>query len=161
MEMNRTTVVYYSLEGNSRFAAEIAAKELDARIIQLHPEKEPPKKGFGKFLAGGGSALFLKNFPVKPIDFSVDETDRVVIVYPIWAGTFAPAIGWFLRTYALKEKQVAAIACSASGKADKSFQKICALTEKENLDATLSLVNPLEAKEETKRRIREFCGKIQ
>lgn len=159
--MGKTAVVYYSLEGNSQFTAEIIAKELDAQIIRLYPEKEPPKKGIGKFLAGGGSALFLKNYPVKPIDFSVDETDKVVIVYPVWAGTFAPAIGWFLRTYSLKEKWVAAVACSASGKAEKSFQKISALIEKENLEATLSLVNPLLTKEETKRKVREFCEKVR
>ena len=159
--MGRTTVVYYSLEGNSQFAAEEIAKELGADIIRLYPEKEPPKKGIGKFLAGGGSALFLKNFPVKPIEFSLEETDRIVIVYPVWAGTFAPAIGWFLRTYDLKGKWVAAAACSASGNAEKSFQKLCALTGNEQLDAMLSLVNPLSEKETAEKKIREFCEQIK
>ena len=45
----KTAVVYYSLSGNSAFAAEKIAGQMNADLIRLEPEKAYPDSGFRKF----------------------------------------------------------------------------------------------------------------
>ena len=53
----KTMIVYYSLEGNTEFAAEKIAAKLGADLLRIQPVKAYPSGGFRKFLWGGKSAV--------------------------------------------------------------------------------------------------------
>ena len=46
----KTLVVYYTLEGNTHYAAKKIVSELGADMLRLKPVKTYPKQGFRKFL---------------------------------------------------------------------------------------------------------------
>ena len=54
----KNLVVFYSLEGNTKFIASQIAKKVNADILELKTKKEYPNKGFKKYFWGGRSVLF-------------------------------------------------------------------------------------------------------
>jgi len=45
----KSLIVFYSLEGHTKFISNIIAEELDCDLLQLKPEKEIPETGIGMF----------------------------------------------------------------------------------------------------------------
>ena len=160
----KTTVVYYSLSGNARFAAERAAAQLGAQTVELTPEKRFPDKGFRKFLSGGKSALFGDTPALRPYGFRAEDCERLLLVTPIWAGCIAPPLKTFLteQKEALRGKRVAALFCCSGGDTAKAAKQLRELLGPDALDAELTLVDPkTKPAEEKDKALEEFCSKLQ
>ena len=61
-------VVYYSLSGNTKEAAEDIAKALDADLVRLDTVKPMPKSYAAQILVGGGQVAMNKIPKIKKID---------------------------------------------------------------------------------------------
>ena len=157
---NGILVVYYSLEGNSAFTAISLSSELDCDHEVLRVEKQPPKKGFMKFFSGGKSAIFDENPGLKPIMSDLYSYDTIIMVFPIWAGTYPPAISYFLKDERVRDKFFGAVACSGGGDASKCFSKLAEMFPGK-LRYTLSLKNPLADQQGTLEKVREFAESIK
>lgn len=154
--MENTLLVYYTLEGNTGFVADVVREYGGIDVEQLKPQKEPPKDGFGKFMVGGGSALLQIDPKLQPVQANVDDYQNIILAFPIWAGTFPPAIGAFMKQYPLDGKNVYAIASSGGGNAEKAFENIRKKLSDHKLVGTLSLVSPLSHQEESRQKIKDF-----
>lgn len=157
---NKTLMVYYSFEGNVEYIAEKAKEYLDLDLERLIPDSEPPRKGLGKFLAGGHSALFNKLPNLKALDHNLSDYDQLIIASPVWAGTYTPSIGAFLRDNKIQGRRIYLIASSASGSADKMLLKLEDALKGNNVVETLSLQNPLKDPEGAATLIHNFCHRI-
>ena len=73
-----TTVVYYSLNGNSAFIAEKAATLTGAAIVHHEPENDIPNKGFARVLKGGSVAIRQHDVALKPYVYD-NTTDTVIL----------------------------------------------------------------------------------
>ena len=62
----KRVIVYYSLSGNTRFAAEQIARRLGADLLPIAPEKAYPDRGFRKFFWGGKSAVMAETPALQP-----------------------------------------------------------------------------------------------
>ena len=154
----KTIIVYYSLEGNTQYAAEKIAGEIGADLLRIQPKKAYPNSGFRKFLWGGKSAVMAETPELEAYDFDSDAYDRVIIGFPVWAGNVTPPIRTFLRENDLKGKTLAAFACQSGAGAEKAFRKLVEAAGKESLEAELILIDPKEKpSEENERKIRKFC----
>lgn len=157
----KTIVVYYSLEGNTAWAAGKIAGRLGAETLRLQPVKAFPDKGFKKFLWGGKSAVMAETPALEAYAFDVQAFDRVILGFPVWASNMAPPLRTFLRDNDLKGKQVAAFACQSGSGAPKAFQRLKALLGVESLEAELILIDPKNRlSEENERRLAAFCDKL-
>ena len=156
--MDRTLLVYYTLEGNTGFVADVLCQYGNIDSERLNPQKEPPKEGIGKFLVGGKNALFQSDPKLLPIQADIDDYRDIILAFPIWAGTFPPAIGAFLKQYPLQGKRIRIIACCGGGNTEKAFAKVKEKVSGSTVTGTLSLVNPLLHPEETKNRINNWLG---
>jgi flavodoxin len=140
----KTAIVYFSLEGNTKFVAEKIASELEADLIQLVPIKEYPTGNVSKYFWGGKSAAFKESPKLESYQFEAEEYELVVFGTPIWAGTYVPPLRTFLRANKLTEKNVALFACCSGGSAEKCFEDL----EKELLNckvlAKLRVVDPIK-----------------
>ena len=156
----RELIVYYSMTGNTEDTAGKIAAIRGADLLRIDPVKAYPDKGFIKFLWGGRSAVMAESPKLKPYEFDPDRYDRVIIGFPIWAGTFAPPVRTFVKenAEALRTKKIAVFACMGGSSAEKAFGKLAALMGRDSFDAQLVLTDPLINKDEADgERIREFC----
>ena len=152
----KTALVYYSLEGNTAFIAKMVKDLIGARVIRLKPEKEPPRKGAWKMLIGGFTALTHKKPRLAPIHTNLSEYDNIILAYPVWAGTYPPAIGSFLEEYSLYGRKVYLIANSGSGNEGKSFEQIeGAIYDSEITDA-ICLATPLKNRKKVRDELEMF-----
>lgn len=159
--MKKTLMVYYSFEGNTAYVAEKMNELCGVDLERLYARKEPPRTGFGKFFYGGKSAIFKENPQLMPVKAHLDDYENLVIGFPVWAGTYPPAIGSFLKSHPLVGKNVAIIACSASGKAERALNDMRRQLSGCRIVGTLSLVSPLRHREETEMGLRKFLGDLK
>lgn len=158
----KTAVIYFSLEGNTKYIAEEIFKELDADIIQLVPVKEYPTGKVSKYFWGGKSTTFKETPKLESFKFDPDIYDLVILGTPIWAGTFTPPLRSFIKKTKLTGKKVAMFATCSGGSTEKCFKQL----EKEISDctvlSTLRIIDPLKnANSENSQKIIDFCTKLK
>ena len=135
----KTLIVYYTLEGNTHYAAKKIAAELGAGVLRIKPVKIYPRKGFRKFFWGGKSAVMAETPELAPYEFDASAYDRIVFGFPVWAGNVTPPI----RTF-------------------KAFEKLKAALGIGELEAELVLIDP-KAKPDpmNEEKIIGFCRKLK
>ena len=157
----RTAVVFYSLEGNTGYAAAKTAHEIGADCIPLVPVKAYPDTGFRKFFYGGKSATMKEVPALQPYGFRAEDYELVVLCSPVWAGTFAPPLRTFLRENDLRGRQIAVIACSSGGNAARCIEGLRKEAKADQLYASVSLVDPKSRPtEQNERLLEEFIAKL-
>jgi flavodoxin len=105
--MDKTLILYYSLEENTEKIASHLAKELNVDIERITPVKDIKTKGFSKYLTGGFQASFKIKPKLNPIQKNLDQYSNVIIGTPVWAGTMSPSIYSLLEKGLIKDKNIA------------------------------------------------------
>ena len=108
-------VVYYSLEGNTKQAAERLAGQLQAELLEIRLLKEIPKEGGKKFMIGGMQATFGICPKLSDTAFDLASYDEIILGTPVWEGKCAPAIRSFIKKNHPDDKVVAVFTCSGGG----------------------------------------------
>ena len=158
----RTLIVYYSLEGNTEWAARRIAAELGADTLRLEPVKAYPSSGFKKFFWGGKSAVMAETPALMPYTFNAEDYDRIVFGFPVWAGNVTPPIRTFVKEQNLTGKRIAAFACQSGAGAEKAFGKLKAALGIDTLEAELVLIDPKDKPSaENDRKLEAFCEKLK
>ena len=162
----KTLIVYYSLEGNTAYAAGNIAESISsaggqADTLRLVPVKAYADKGFAKFFWGGKSAVMAEKPALEPYDADIRSYDRIIFGFPVWASCFAPPLRTFIteNADALKEKDIAAFACQAGNGAEKALGKLSTLVGK-GFSATAVFIDPLKNKEDADRVTESFCRSL-
>lgn len=156
-----TLIVYYSLEGNTEYAAKQIASLTGADTLRIEPEKSYPDSGFRKFFWGGKSAVMAETPKLKPYRFRASDYDRIVFGFPVWASNVTPPIRTFIKENDLRGKRVAAFACESGAGAEKAFGRLKAALGIEALEAELILIDPkARPSDENGRRLRAFCREL-
>ncbi len=162
----KTAIVYYSMLGNTEYSAKKIAEELakngEADLIRIEPEKAYPDKGARKFLWGGKSAVMGDKPALKPYTFDIGQYERIIFGFPVWASNITPPIRTFLEENSgLKEKKLAAFVCFSGGGAQKAIDRLKSAIGVEKLDAELILVDPKDKpKSENDEKISAFCAQL-
>ena len=160
----KAAVVFYSLTGNTRWAAEKIGERLDADLIEIRPEAAYPDKGFKKFLWGGKSAVMKETPKLLPYPFKAERYDLVILGTPLWAGTMSPPIRAFIseNLAALRDRALAAYICCSGGATDKGFGRIEALLGGAALKGKLALVDPKEKPDgDIEKKLDAFCRALK
>lgn len=159
----KTAVVYFSLTGNTDFAAKRIAENLHASLVRLEPEKAYPDSGFRKFFWGGKSAVMGETPKLTGRPFAFGDYDCVILGTPVWAGTFAPPLRTLIREHAgeWKEKRIAAFVCSGGGPG-KALDRLKAELDIPAFAAVLSLIDPKDQPaRDNESRIAAFCESVK
>jgi flavodoxin len=119
----RILVIYYSLEGNTRFIAESIAGAVNADILELKPKVDIKSKGFMKYLWGGKEVVQQKEPELNVFDIIPQEYDVIFIGTPVWAWTYTPALRSFFSFCKLANRKIA-LFCSHDGQKAKTFEKM-------------------------------------
>ena len=158
----KTLIVYYTLEGNTHYAAKKIASQLDADVLRVKPVKTYPRQGFRKFLWGGKSAVMAETPELEPYTFDASAYDRIVFGFPVWAGNVTPPLRTFIKENDLSGKRFAAFACQSGAGAEKAFEKLKTALGIRELDAELVLIDPKTKPDPiNEKKISGFCGKLK
>lgn len=159
----KTLIVYYSLEGNTKYVAEKIAEQTGADLLCLEPEKAYPTGKVTKYLWGGRSAVMGDTPELKPYTLELQTYDTVIFGTPVWASTYTPPLRTFIKKHKdeLKNKKIAFFACSAGGSAEKCFVNLQEELGCSEIVATLRLTDPAQRqKNQNDTEIEAFCKKI-
>ena len=158
----KTLIVYYSLEGNTDFAAKKIAEKMNAGLLRLAPEKAYPDSGFRKFFWGGKSAVMAETPALQKYAFDPAAYDRIIFGFPVWAGNVTPPIRTFLKENDLSGKRFAAFACESGSGAEKAFAKLKSALGTDTLEAQLILIDPkTKPNDANDAKINAFCKALQ
>ena len=156
----KSLVVYYSLDGNTRFIANVIADEIKADVLELTPKKDIPKKGFMKFLVGG-KQVFLRKSP-ELINFDKDPNDytHIFIGTPVWGFRHAPALETFFTKVDLEGKGIALFCCHGGGKG-KTLDQMRDILKGNDIIGQIDFKEPLrQDKEDNEIRARSWSKEI-
>ena len=160
----KTLIVYYSMGGNTAYAARRIAQALGADTLSLTPEKAYPSSGFRKFFWGGKSAVMAETPALLPYSFDPAAYERLIFGFPVWAGNMAPPLRTFIEDNkeALEGKRFAGAVCFMGSGGQRALKKLKKALGIENLAAELMLVEPKDKpREEVEAQIREFCDALK
>jgi flavodoxin len=117
-------VLYYSLDGNTKFIADTISEEINCDILRLNPKKDVPKKGFLKFVWGGKQVVLNQKPELESLNKDFKEYDLIIMGSPVWAGSYAPAFNTFFSEVNIINKKIALFCCYAGseGKIFNAFK---------------------------------------
>jgi len=139
----KTLVVYYSLEGNTKSIAELIHQKVQGDLLELVPEKENPKEGFGKYFWGGKSVIFKESPKLISALPDPKDYDFIFIGSPLWAGSYAPAVNTLLNTVSFEGKKVALFICHSGGSTVSTLNNFKTQLSKSNLVSFHGFKDPL------------------
>ena len=152
-------VVFYSLSGNTKEAAEKIAGGLGADILQIETVKPMPKGFLTQMLVGGGQVMMNHIPELKPIDKDINEYDEFILGSPIWNSKGVPAINAFLQDKAAAQKVTSLFFLSGGGEVEKGLDAITKLLP--NLKNTVSLLDKKHKdSKDNESKIAEFVKKV-
>ena len=160
----KTAIVYYSLEGNTRYVVDMIAKNIDADVIEIISKKKYPASGPLKYVIGGKDASTGATPKIMPVEFDSDKYECIIFATPVWASSFAPPLKTFINQYKdqLKNKKFGFYAGYKGSGFDKATEKMAAELGIESFENTLYLVDPmLESAPEKDQAIIEFANSFK
>jgi len=108
-------VVFYSLEGNTKFIAENIARAVDADLLELKVKKSLDKNSFMKFLWGGKQVFMREKPALFPLEKNPNDYDLIFIGTPVWAFTYSAPLNTFFHEAGVKNKKIALFICHGGG----------------------------------------------
>lgn len=111
----KRAVVFYSLSGNTKEAAECIAKEIEADLIQIDFVEPMPKGNFARIIKGGGLTTFGRKPEVTGIPENICKYDEIILGLPVWAGKAAAPINTLLAIDGVADKVTAVFTFSGGG----------------------------------------------
>jgi len=142
----KNLIIYYSLEGNTRFIAENIASEIGGQLLELKPVSGIKSSGFSKYLWGGRQVVMGKKPELQEIPVDPAEYDTIFIGTPVWAFSFSPAINTFLSQYRIIGKRVALFCCDGGSKG-KTFANMKDRLQENEIVGEIEFVEPIKGEE--------------
>ena len=140
----KNLIVFYSLEGNTEYAANRLKETIGADTLKLVPVKAYADKGFAKFFWGGKSAVMAEKPALEPYSVDLAQYDRVIFGFPVWASNVTPPLRTFIEDNraSLAGKKIAAFACQSGGGAPKAFARLADCIGIEAFEKTAVFIDP-------------------
>lgn len=159
---SKVLVIFYSLQGNTRFIAESIKDITGGDLQELKPIKDIKSGKFMKYVWGGKQVVTGKKPALKSIDKNPDDYDIIFIGTPIWASRYTPAINSFLDKKRISGKKIALYCCHAGGGNGKAFKMLMEQLKGDNeILSVMEFKNPLkDDKEDVKARVKKWIEEI-
>ena len=153
----KTLVIYYTRTGNAKFIAETIAAGLGADIEEIVDLKS--RQGKLSFISAGRDAMRAKETEIAQTKRTPTDYSLIVIGQPVWAGNPTPAIRTYMNKNDLSGKKVALFFSDVN--LGQAVEKTKTLMPNSTFVGELALPKPLENKEETKKKVAEWCSTLK
>jgi flavodoxin len=154
----KSLVVYYTRTGKTRFVAETIAAQLGADIEEIVDQKK--RGGVLGWIMSGKDASRKSLTEIAQTTKLPQDYDLIVIGTPIWAWSPTPAIRSYIKQNSLVGKKVALVYTFDSGM-KQAAEKTKELLQDVTVVSELPLAAPLANKEETQKKIVDWCNTLK
>ena len=160
--MERTALIYYSLNGHTEFIAKKMSKQLDCTTIPLKLEKEFSQTNkFLQYFWAGKSSVFHDRPKLANKKIDITQFDTIIIATPVWAGNVSSPVRSFLSTYEIEGKSVYLVANNGGGTFTKCFASMRKLLPNSSVQKEIGFVEVTKETYPThKERLETFCKDI-
>lgn len=139
----KSAVVFFSYDGNTRYLAGKISRELNSELIELSVVRQRHATDRETF-AWRTRQVSTSPIPeVRFADFAFHEADLIVVGTPVWAGSMAPAVRSFFRSYDFFRTNFALFACYA-GRVGSALQHMKDMLIGNTIIGELSIREPLQ-----------------
>ena len=154
----KTLVVYYSRTGNTRFVAEEITAELGADIEEIVDLKS--REGKMGWLSASRDATSNHQTKIAETTRNPADYDLIAVGTPVWAWSPSSAIRTYIAKHDLSGKNVA-LFFTLENNPRGAVEKTKKLLPNSAIVGDLVLVKPLSNKDETKKKIIEWCATLK
>jgi flavodoxin len=154
----KSLVVYYSRTGKTKWIAETIAATLCADLEEIVDLKK--RGGPIGWIAGGKDATRKSLTEIAPVKRNPVDYDLVVVGTPIWAWSPTPAIRTYLCQNDLEGKKVA-LFYTFDSDLKQGAERTKQLLPKAKIISELQLLSPSKNKEETEKKITDWCTSLK
>ncbi len=160
--MERTALIYYSLDGHTHFIAEKISEQLQCPTIRLKLEQEfSTTNKFLKYFWAGQSSVFRTKPALATKMIDLKAYDTLVIATPVWAGNLSSPVRSFLTRYAIEGKDVYLVANSGGGQQQKALSAMRRLLSNSTIKQEIGFAEVTKENYPThKERLEAFCKEI-
>ncbi len=116
----KTLILYYSFSGKTRELAKEKAASLSADSEEVFTVRNVSKAW--AFTAGIFKSIGRKKTPVKPLESQLDGYERIILMFPVWAGHPVPMFNTVAELLP-KNTPVELIMVSQSGNTGETAEK--------------------------------------
>ncbi|OGN96792.1 MAG: hypothetical protein A2Z77_00085 [Chloroflexi bacterium RBG_13_51_36] len=121
-------VVYYSLTGKTRLAAQAIAETLNAPLVEIQETRPIPVPFV--YISGGFAAFTNRGRNICPMEVDIKQYDRIFVGSPIWASRPAPAVNSFIYQTDFDGPDIVPFFTMGGDNAEKALANITAKIEK-------------------------------
>jgi len=154
----KSLVVYYTRTGKTKFVAETIASELGADIEEIVDLKK--RSGPVGWIMSGKDASRKSQTEIAQTTKQPKDYEFIIIGTPIWAWSPTPAVRTYIQKNSLAGKKVA-LFYTSDGDIKQAAQKTKDLLKDATIVSDLWLVAPFANKEESQKKIVEWCSKLK
>ena len=154
----KSLIVYYTRTGKTKWVAETIAATLCADLEEVVDLKK--RAGPIGWIAGGKDASRKSLTEIAPANRSPMDYELVVIGTPIWAWNPTPAIRTYLAQNDLSANKVA-LFYTFDSDLKQGAERTKELLPNTKIIGELQLVNPSKNKEETEKKIIDWCQTLK
>lgn len=155
----KRAVVFFSLSGNTKEAAEFISKETGADLFQIELVKPMPDSMPKQMMRGGMQSTFGMKPDIKGVPENISDYDEIILGTPIWAGKAASPVNTFISKYGIENKVTAVFTFSGGGDNDKCILKLSQLLKNMKNQIALADRNSNMA-DKNSERLKEFVKSI-
>lgn len=150
----KSIVIYYSLDGNTRFAANLITAQTGADSLEIETVKKYPIRTSGKYIKCGAQAIFNQKPEIKNNIPKLDTYDTIFLGMPVWAGRPAAPMVSFLSQAAFKGKKICLFVSHGGGGGENCIAILRELLQGNTVIKQIELVNPLrQSREEVQSKL--------
>jgi len=157
--MTNTLIIYYSLDGNSKFVAKTLAKELKADLLEIKVEKLKKHSKIGKLFWGGMQVVMKKKPEIVFVKKDFSKYKNLIFGTPVWVGTYASPFNTFFNEFSFNKKNVV-LFCCYDGSESNTFKNFKKVLKGNKFMGELGLKKTLKNKSDSLKAIKEFSKKL-
>lgn len=156
----KRAVIYYSLSGNTKQAAEYVANELGAELYQIEMVKPLPDSKGKQIMIGGMQSSFGLTPKIKGVPEKLSSYDEIILGTPIWAGKAASPVNTLIKKYGAADKITAVFTFSGGGDNDKCVSALKKVLP--NMKTQVALADKTnQLSSENNAKLHEFVKKVK
>jgi len=156
----RNLIVYYSLEGNTKFVAKKIALHSDSKLLEVKPSKKFKYRSFIKYIIGGLQAVIRYKPELKRYEIQNNKYNTLFIGTPVWANSMTPVIRSFLNSLNIEVDHFALFSTSMQN-SGRVFKHMKNYLQKSEVIGEKNFIDVLNNKQKTEQEVKKWLQDLK